>query len=294
MTAASSGGRKAAVALGRVGIWSTDLRYAPDAGAAVGELEAAGWPSLWVPGGFDDKVLADISRLLAGSRKVTWATGILNIWKYKPEEVAAWWRGVPADQRDRVVIGVGVSHGPLIGDAYGKPLQVMRDYLEGLAAAGFPREHLCVAALGPKMLELSAEFAAGAHPYLVTPEHTAGARKILGPDALLAPEQGVVVETDPAKARDLARQAVAIYTRLPNYLNSWKRLGFTDEDIASQSDRFIDAIFAWGDPDTIKKRVQAHLDAGADHVCVQVITGPPGVNLPAAQAGWRALAPVLL
>ena len=294
MTAASSPGRKAAAALGRVGIWSSDLRYSPDAGGAIGELEAAGWPSIWVPGGIDDKVLADVGRLLSGSSKVTFATGILNIWKYEPKGIAAWWDGLAAEHRKRVVIGIGVSHGPFIGEAYKKPLETMRDYLVRLGDAGFPREHLCVAALGPKMLELSAELSAGAHPYLVPPEHTAAARKTLGPDALLAPEQGVVLETDPAKARDLARQAIGIYTKLPNYLNSWKRLGFSDEDISSLSDRFIDAIFAWGDPEAIKKRVQAHLDAGADHVCVQVITGPPGVNLPLAQAGWRALGPVLL
>jgi len=293
MSVANHPGRQAAKALGRVGVWSSEIRADPNAGAAVRELEAAGWPSIWAPGGFDDKILGLFDNLLSETRTVLFASGILNIWRHEPEDVAAWWRGQSAERQGRVLIGVGISHAPLIGDSYGKPLETMRNYLTRLGAAGLPRERLCVAALGPKMLELCAELSAGAHPYLVPPEHTAIARKTMGADPLLAPEQGVILETDPAKAREIGRQGVALYTKLPNYVNSWRRLGFTDDDIANMSDRFIDSIFAWGDPAAIRRRVDAHLDAGADHVCLQVITGPPGGSSAPLDA-WRALAPAML
>lgn len=282
--------------LGRVGVWSGELRFAgAEAGvAAARELEAMGWPTAWVPGGIDAKVLNDVDRLLSATERLTIATGILNIWKYEPAEVAAWWRGQTPERQARVMLGVGVSHGPMIGDAYQRPVETVRGYVSRLLEAGVPRESLCIAALGPKMLELSAELTAGAHPYLVSPEHTATARKTLGPDALLAPEQGVILEADPVRARELARQALATYLKLPNYVNSWRRLGFTEEDVAGPSDRLVDALFAWGDVGAIRQRVQAHFDAGADHVCLQVVSGPMGANLQPALAVWRELAPVLL
>lgn len=286
-----------AAGLGRIGVWSGELRFsAPeDSLAGLKDLEALGWSAAWVPGGLDDKVLADIDRMLSATQKITLATGILNIWKYQPAEVAAWWKTQTPERQARLMIGVGVSHAPAIGEAYKKPLETMRDYLTRLLADGMARERLCVAALGPKMLELSAELTAGAHPYLVTPEHTAGARKILGPDALLAPEQGVVLETDPVRARELARQALATYLQLPNYVNSWLRLGFSQEDVTGGgSDRLVDAMFAWGEPAAIRDRVQAHLDAGADHVCIQVVSGPMGSSIGTTREVWRKLAPVLL
>jgi probable F420-dependent oxidoreductase len=144
------------------------------------------------------------------------------------------------------------------------------------------------------MLELARDKTAGAHPYLVTPEHTAEARATLGPNALLAPEQGVVLETDPARARDMARTVIGHYAQLPNYANNWKRLGFTEEEITGGSDRLVDALFAWGSTEKIATRVNEHLAAGADHVCLQVITGAPSMNVGAARPAWRALAAALL
>jgi probable F420-dependent oxidoreductase len=169
----------------------------------------------------------------------------------------------------------------------------MREYLDKLDAAGVPANSLCLAALGPKMLELARDRTAGAHPYLVTPEHTAIARAALGPGKLVAPEQGVVLETDPDRARAMARQALKQYITYPNYTNSWKRLGFTDDEITSASDRLVDALFAWGTVDAIAKRVNEHFAAGADHVCLQVITGG-GVTVGPARPVWRELAAALI
>ncbi len=279
--------------IGRIGVWSMDLRFG-DTGAideAAGELEELGYGALWIPGGIDDGVLGDFDRLLGKTSRIVLATGILNIWKHEPEDVAAWWKGLPADRQARVFLGLGVSHGPIIGEAWSKPVAVMRDWLERVTAAGLPADAMCIAALGPRMLELARDYTAGAHPYLVTPEHSAVARKILGPGKVLAQEQGVVLETDPAKARELARGALGFYTSLPNYANNWCRLGFTEEDISSVSDRLVDGLFAWGGTGQIAERVNAHLAAGADHVCVQVVS--PG-GLDGARAAWRELAGVLL
>lgn len=291
-----SASQKPAARLGRFGVWSGELRFAgPEAGiAGVRELEGLGYTAAWTPGGIDDKVLDDIDRMLSATQRISLATGILNVWKHRPEDVGAWWRKQTPERQERVMIGLGVSHGPIIGEAYAQrsPLELMRGYVEQLVDAGVPRDHLCVAALGPKMLELSAQATAGAHPYLVTPEHTASARKILGPDALLAPEQGVILESDPAKARELGRQALGNYLHMPNYLNSWRRLGFSEEDVKG-SDRLVDALFAWGDAEAIAERVRAHIDAGADHVCIQAIRGPMGADLPGVRETWRAAAAAL-
>jgi len=286
---------KSAVNLGRFGVWSAELRWAgPEVGvASVRELETLGFGAAWTPGGVDDRVLDDIDGLLSATKTIALATGILNVWKHKPEDVGLWWKTQTPERQGRVMLGLGVSHAPLIGDAYARPLELMRGYVQQLRDAGLPRENLCVAALGPKMLELCAETTAGAHPYLVTPEHTELARKIMGPDALLAPEQGVILETDPAKARELGRQTLTNYLRLPNYLNNWRRLGYSEEDLQG-SDRLVDALFAWGDAATIAKRVRAHIDAGADHVCIQAIRGPIGTDMPGVQATWREVASALL
>jgi probable F420-dependent oxidoreductase len=164
----------------------------------------------------------------------------------------------------------------------------MRAYLDGLDANGIPMEHRCIAALGPKMLELARDRTAGSHPYLVPPEHTAQARAVLGPDKGLYVEQGVVLETDAEVARAAARSAVSYYLTLPNYVNNWKRLGYTDDEIAAASDRFIDEIFVWGDADAIHARVDAHYAAGADHVCIQAIGAPAEGG---SRAVWEALRP---
>lgn len=280
--------------IGRIGLWSLELRFgdAGEAAEAIAELDELGFGSAFVPGGIGGDVLGDIGRLLGASERMLIGTGILNIWKHEPAEIGAWWAAQSQATRERTMLGLGVSHGPIIGEAYAKPLAAMTAYLDALAGQGVPSSALCLAALGPKMLELARDRTAGAHPYLVTPEHSATARAILGPDALLAPEQGVILETDPDKARALGRAATDHYRRLPNYVNSWKRLGFTDAEIESASDRLVDALFAWGPVEKIAERVDAHIAAGADHVCLQLITGA-GTSVAAARPGWRALAALI-
>ncbi|MFA7587424.1 MAG: LLM class F420-dependent oxidoreductase [Novosphingobium sp.] len=280
--------------LGKVGIWSMELRFGDggEIAEAAAELDELGYGAIWIPGGIGGDVPADVERLLAAAPRAIIATGILNIWKHEAAEIAAWWKGLSPDRQARLMLGLGVSHGPLIGEAWKKPLAATRDYVAALVGQGVPADALCLAALGPKMLELARDCTTGAHPYLVTPEHTATARAILGPDKLLAPEQGVVLESDPVRARELAREALVHYRRLPNYMNSWLRLGFTQAEIDVVDDRLIDALFAWGDCHAIAKRVQAHHDAGADHVCIQVVTG--GGGLAAVRPQWRELAAALL
>lgn len=281
--------------IGRIGIWSLELRFGDpgEAAEAAAELDELGYGSIMVPGGIGGDVLGDLGRLLAATSKTVVGTGILNIWKHLPDDVAAWWHAQSEELRARILLGLGVSHGPIIGDAYAKPLAAMRDYLAQLADRDVPASALCLAALGPKMLELARDKTAGAHPYLVTPEHSATAREILGPGALLMPEQGVILETDPARARELGRQAIEHYRRLPNYTNSWQRLGFSAEDIAQASDGLVDALFAWGSMEAIAERVNAHFAAGADHVCLQAITGA-GTSVAAARPAWRELAAALI
>jgi probable F420-dependent oxidoreductase len=288
--------RAAALDLGRIGLWSVQVRFQPpEIGAeAVAEAEALGFKTVWVPGGVDSGVLGDLDRLLDATSKLKFGTGILNIWKHEPADVGAWWKAETPERQSRLLLGVGVSHGPLIGEAYQTPLAKMKGFLDGVQAAGMPAERLCIAALGPKMLELAAARTAGSHPYLVSPEHTAYARRVMGPDALLAPEQGVILERDPAKARAIARAAVSMYLPLPNYVNNWRRSGFSDDEITQTSDRFIDHVFAWGDVKAIGERAKAHLDAGADHVCLQVLMGGMGEGDSATErAVWRELAGLL-
>lgn len=284
----------ASLNLGRIGIWSTAVRFAPEGRAAASELEELGFRTVWIPGGIDDGVLAALDGLLDATSILNLASGILNIWKHQPADVAAWWHGQSPDRQERLLLGLGVSHGPIIGDAWGKPLATMTAFLDGLAAADVPPERLCLAALGPKMLDLATHRTAGAHPYMVTPGHTAIARTALGPAALLAPEQGVVLERDAAKARAIARGFVTHYARLPNYANSWRREGFSDAEIEGLSDRLIDALIAWGDLDAIAARLDEHFAAGADHICVQVI-GPGGMGPDIAhdRVVWKELAKLL-
>ena len=267
------------------GVWSTGLRYAePGRSAdAAAELESLGYRALWIPDVGGD-VFASLDNLLSSTSNITVATGILNVWRQTVDDTNAWWARLSPATRERVLLGLGVSHGPLIGESWTRPLATMRSFLDGLHV---PEQRRCLAALGPKMLELARTRTAGAHPYLVTPEHTANAREALGPDALLAPEQGVVLETDPDTARTLARGLLEHSAHLPNYVSSWKRLGFTDEDISTMSDRLVDALVVWGDVDQIAARVAEHRAAGADHVCLQVIDGQ-GAGLPLD--AWRALA----
>jgi len=279
--------------LGRVGVWSMELRFGDHAAIdeAAAELEDLGYGALWIPGGVDDAVLADFDRLLGKTSRIVLATGIINIWKQEPEDVAAWWKGLSDAHKARVLLGIGISHGPLIGEGWKKPIAKTREWIEAATAAGLPPDAMCVAALGPQMLALSRDLTGGAHPYLVTPEHTKTAREILGAGKLLAPEQGVILESDPEKARALAREALVFYTKLPNYRNNWFRLGLTEEDADTVSDRLVDALFAWGGVDQIAARVKAHHDNGADHVCIQAVTG---AGLEGARKAWRDLAGALL
>jgi probable F420-dependent oxidoreductase len=279
--------------IGRVGVWAMDLRFG-DASAideAAAELDTLGYGALWIPGGIDDAVLGDVDRLLSATKRIAIATGIINIWKQEASDVATWWKGQSPERQARVWLGIGVSHGAIIGDAWMKPVAKTREWLDQAEAAGLPADAICIAALGPKMMALAGKRTGGAHPYLADPSHTATARGILGPGKILAPEQGVVVETDPDKARALAREAVAYYTQLPNYANNWRRLGYSEDDIATVSDKLIDGIFAWGTATQIADRVKAHHDAGADHVCIQVISGS---GLEGSRAAWRELSGVLL
>jgi probable F420-dependent oxidoreductase len=281
------------------GIWSAALAYgdAGEVAEAAAELEELGYTSLWAPSNGPDAFGA-VERLLGATRHVVVATGILNIWLSPAEETAA----AHARLGPRFLLGLGVSHGPIVerfapGATYQKPLETMAAYLDALDAAAVPDAtgQRVLAALGPKMLELSSTRAGGAHPYNVTPEHTAQARAVLGPAKLLVPEQAVALTTDADEARRWGRAFLENYLGLPNYANNLRRLGFTDEDIAGGgSDRLVDALVAWGDVDAIAARVQAHRDAGADSVCVQVLQdGPMGgiVGLPLDT--YRRLAPAL-
>ena len=279
-------------------MWAGQLRYG-DAGPiseAAAELDELGYSALWIPDVGGD-LLDAMETLFAATERATIATGILNIWMHEAAEVAsrrAEWR---EPWRRRALFGLGVSHAPLIDAGhpgrYSKPYQAMVDYLDRLDAAEppLPVDDRILAALGPRMLALARDRAAGVHPYLVPPEHSARAREIVGPDALVATEQAVVLETDPAAARAIARNHLAMYLPLPNYWNNLVRLGFGDEDLLNGgSDRIVDGIVAWGDVDTIKARVDAHRDAGADHVCIQVLR--TDYDFPLTE--WRELAAALV
>jgi probable F420-dependent oxidoreductase len=281
--------------LGRLGVWATELRFG-DPGfirEAAAELEDLGYGALWFPGGRGGDLTGAIDLLLDATKTVTIATGILNIWMHEPAEIGAWWNALAPERRARVMLGLGVGHAPVIGEAWKKPLEKMATWLDGLDAEGVPAARRCIAALGPKMIDLARERSAGTHPYLVTPEHTAMSRQRLGKQALVAPEQGVVLDADPERARATARAHLAHYATLPNYCASWRRLGFAEADIEALSDRLVDALFASGDRAAIGMRIKAHLDAGADHVCLQVISGAIGAGSDpeAVRRVWRALAP---
>lgn len=273
-----------------LGVWSGELRFGDPAAAAAdaATLEAQGYSAAWLPD-LGGPLFEAFDNLLAATSSMTIASGVCNVWHHPPTEVGEWWAGLSDPHRARVMLGIGISHGPLIGESYGRPLATMAEYLDGLDAAGIPLEQRCIAALGPRMLELARERTAGSHPYLVTPEHTAFARDVLGPDKGLYVEQGVVLETDADAARGIAKAAVEFYLTLPNYVNNWKRFGYTDDEIQQCRDRFIDDVFAWGDADAINERLDAHRAAGADHVCIQVLGAaevPGGV-----QGVWETLAP---
>ena len=298
------GGRALSARLGRVGVWSFALQRlsAADAGDAMRDLEGLGYRSVWMPESLGSKdVMAHSAILLAAGEKAIVAPGIASIYARDPMAMANGAKALADAFPGRFVLGIGVSHAPSVklrGGDYGKPIETMQAYLDAMAAAQYagpePSEPvpLVLAALGPRMLELAAERTDGAHPYFVPIEHTPIARAALGPEPCLAVEQTAVLSTDPAAARRVGRAFARHYLALPNYANNLRRLGWSDEDIANDgSDRLIDAVIAWGDVDAIVARVKAHLDGGADHVCVQLRVES---SADPAVAGYRELAAGLL
>ncbi|CPU29017.1 putative F420-dependent oxidoreductase%2C MSMEG_4141 family [Mycobacteroides abscessus] len=252
--------------LNRYGVW----KGGPVTPEQARTIEDLGYGSVWVGGVFTAD-LAYVEPLLAVTENLTVASGIVNIWTSPVDEIAAAFHRIEAAYPGRFLLGVGAGH-PEASAEYRKPYDALVEYLDGLDAAGVPKERRVLAALGPKVLKLSADRTAGAHPYLTTPEHTRQAREIIGPGALLIPEHKVVLSTDAPGAREIGRRTVDFYLTLSNYVNNWKRLGFNDEDLTSPgSDAFIDAVVAHGTAAEIATRLNEHLDAGADQVLIQVL-----------------------
>ncbi|MET0490964.1 MAG: LLM class F420-dependent oxidoreductase [Acidimicrobiales bacterium] len=288
--------------LGRVGLWTffLDLQPAERVRDLVPEIEAMGWGCVWVPEAVNRDAMVNSALLLSASTTLNIGTGIASIWGRDPMTTAASLKSLSEAWPGRFVLGLGVSHQPMVdhirGQDYTKPFTKMRDYLAAMDAALYmspapETTHVVLAALGPKMLELSATAADGAHPYFVPVEHTVVAREHLGPEALLAPEQAVVLSTDADEARRVARGHMATYLNLPNYTNNLRRFGWGDEDLADGgSDRLVDAIVAWGDEQAVLDRVAAHHERGADHVALQVLP-LDGASVP--MDDWRRLATAL-
>ncbi|MET4920871.1 LLM class F420-dependent oxidoreductase [Streptomyces sp. PSRA5] len=280
---------------GRIGIWSSALHPSEPAGiaavsAAVAELDSLGYGTIWMGG---SPSLDQVVPVIEATRHITVATGILSIWDHQAAAVAEQTARIRQASAGRFVLGLGVSHSGF-NPNYARPYSAMVEYLDALDASAdpVPASERVLAALGPKMLKLAAERAAGAHPYLVTAEHTAEARATLGPDALLAPELTVVLDTDIDQARTVARGMLSMYLQLPNYTNNLLRLGFAESDFADGgSDRLLAALFALGDAETVRARVDEYVAAGADHLALQVLTGDRSKDLPLAE--WRTLAEAL-
>ncbi len=262
--------------LGRFGVWTFGV---PELEQVV-EIEKLGYGALWI-GGSPAGDLNYVEPILERTESLQVATGIVNVWTAKADEVAAAYHRIEDKYPGRFLLGIGIGH-PEHTEEYRKPYDVLVEYLDVLDAAKVPTSRRVVAALGPKVLKLAAQRSAGAHPYLTTPEHTGWARNLVGPTVFLAPEHKVVLSTDVDAARAIGRQTIDFYLNLSNYLNNWKRLGFTDDDIAKPgSDKLIDAVVAHGTADDIAKRLNQHLESGADHVTIQVL------------GGWDKLVPTL-
>ena len=282
--------------LGRYGIWVSRHHWPTDANliaSAAQELENLGYGSVWIGGSPNDDLELPEAILSATSTLVV-GTSVVDIWHSHGETLAASQARVRRGFPGRFFLGVGSGHAPTaasVGQSYVKPLTRLREFLTDKLRR-VPAEERMIAALGPKSLETARELTAGALPYLTPPEHTASARAILGPDRLLIPEQKVFIETDPVAARAVARRVLRTYLTLPNYTNVWRRYGITDEDLADTgSDKLVDWTVAWGDAAAVRARVDAHLEAGADHVALQVLSADTSPHLPREE--WRALAQVL-
>jgi probable F420-dependent oxidoreductase len=294
---------KSSMSLGPIGVWTSAFEQEPASKfrEALAELEELGYGAIWFSEAVGREALTQAGLMLAATRRMVVATGIANIYGRDPFTMACAQKTLSEAYPNRFLLGLGVSHIPLVerlrGHAYTKPIEKMAGYLDAMDAAPYDSvapasTSRVLAALGPKMLELAAKRTGGAHPYNVPPEHTLMARKVLGADPLLCPEQAVILETNPAKAREIARNFLEIYLRLPNYTNNFLRLGYTEEDCRNGgSDRLIDATIAWGDLRAIAERVRAHQSAGADHVCIQVLTAD-AKRLPSAE--WREVASALI
>jgi probable F420-dependent oxidoreductase len=277
-----------------VGIWSSQLRYGDpsESADAAAELDDLGFRALWIPD-IGGPVFDAVGHLLGVTKWTVIATGILNLWMHSADDVAQRYAALTAEHGDRFLLGIGVSHAPLIDAGqpgrYRKPLAATASFLDGLDAAPqpVPADRRVLAALGPKMLALSASRARGAHPYLVTPDHTASARATLGEGPLLLPEQTAILTESADEARAIGTDWLQAYLTLPNYANNLLRSGFSEEDLTQVSDRLFNAIIAWGDEGAVMRRVAEHRSAGADHVCVQVLLADPGA-FPREQ--WRRLA----
>ena len=278
---------------GRLGVWTwIDTMSAAEVADFAAKIEELGYSMLWVPEALGRDPFSILGYLAARTSKLKLATGIANIYARDPMTMRAIQHTLAEASGGRFVLGLGVSHAPMVtgmrGHEYGKPVTTMRNYLESMQKALYvgpkagEEAPIVIAALRQNMLRLAAEKTGGAHPYFVPPEHTARAREILGEGPILAPEQKVLLETDASRAREIARANMKTYLALPNYQNNLRWLGFGDDDLADGgSDRLVDAIVAWGDEKAIAERVQAHYDAGADHVCIQPFRadGAPGPDL---------------
>ncbi|WP_415940818.1 LLM class F420-dependent oxidoreductase [Streptomyces sp. 067-1] len=278
--------------VGPYGVWSGRLRAEDPEGAAeraeaAAELEQLGYGAVWLGG---NSAARDAAPLIRATSRIVVGTSIQSIWEHKASEAAAGFAELEVSHPGRFVLGLGVSHAPM-AEGYRRPYSTMVGYLDELDRAGMRSGHRVLAALGPRMLDLSRDRAAGAIPYLVTPEHTARARERLGAGPLLAPELKVVLDADPSRARATARAYLATYLKLPNYTKNFLNLGFTDADVTGGgSDRLVDAVFAWGDEPAIRARVDAFHTAGADHVALQLVEDDMS-RLP--REGWRRLAALL-
>jgi len=279
--------------VGRYGIWSVGLRSEDPAkrgelAETAAELEELGYGALWLGG---SSAVRNAVPLVEATSRITVGTSIQSIWQHEADDTAAERAELEAAHPGRFVLGLGVAHAKNT-EQYRRPYSALVTYLDALDKAGVPADRRLLAALGPKNLELARDRSAGSIPYLVTPEHTAKSREILGESPLLAPELMVVLETDPTRARALAREALAVYLGLPNYTDNFLRGGFTEDDLADGgSDRLIDALFAWGDDTAVRAAVDAFHEAGADHVALQIIDGRPRDTLP--KEAWRRLASLL-
>ncbi|WP_043679597.1 LLM class F420-dependent oxidoreductase [Streptomyces xylophagus] len=279
--------------VGRYGIWSVGLRSEDpsrrgELAEAAAELEQLGYGAVWLGG---STAARHAVPLIEATSRLAVGTSIQSIWQYTAAETAASFAELETTHPGRFLLGLGVAHAQNTAE-YRRPYSAMVTYLNALDAAGVPADRRLLAALGPKTIELARDHTAGSIPYLVTPEHTAKSRELLGKTPLLAPELKVVLETDPARARTLAREALAPYLALPNYTGNFLRNGFTEDDLTDGgSDRLVDAVFAWGEEARIRARIDAFLDAGADHVALQIVDGASRDALP--REAWRRLASLL-